>query len=113
LENLLCVSPEGRDYELARISPRRQQLCSCGWDGEVTEYHEEWYEANGYPPHYASLEWIVSERDLEDDGILARIDRSLAEAAADRPRWHAEPEDAQGYVSWPGSDDAMGVRFST
>ena len=102
-----------RVYELARTSPRRQPLCWCGWDGEVTEYHEEWYEASDYPPHHVSLEWNLPQPEVEDDGILARIDRTLAEADAQQPRWHAEPEDAEGYVIWPGGDDAMHVRFST
>lgn len=38
--------------------------------------------------------------------VLARIDSALADAESQQPEWRAEPEGADGYVTWSGSDDA-------
>jgi hypothetical protein len=43
--------------------------------------------------------------------ILDRIDSALAEVEQQVPEWYCEPEDRDGLVRWPGSVDAMIVRF--
>lgn len=45
--------------------------------------------------------------------VMARIDAALADAESQQPEWAAEPEGADGYVTWHGySDDAANTEAS-
>jgi hypothetical protein len=92
---------------LIRTDPAtgRQTLGRVFADGTAYEPRRPEPQQPSLPSH-AFVARTTGEPVGRDDDILARIDRALAAAEAQQPDWHAEREDAEGFVTWHGGADA-------